>query len=828
MLEAVQKKSSLIRPAPPKTDIPKSFAPPKIPVPPQAFGQELNESGVNKPYSSQKRDLIQKKVLENLEATKGSDAAVAALQRKCAACEREDVIQAKQQREAIPEKSPLEIAASGFSGTPSRLPHLEQIQQSFGIELSHVQAFIGGAATRATQQLGASAYTCGNRIAFGKTPSLGLTAHEAAHVVQQQSGKVQLQGGVGQVGDEYERHADAMAERVVQGQDASALLGEYGGGESVDVQEKSSEVVYGKSNLSEVSEGVQLRKDEELALEKSLLASTSEQLGLVAQRPVLVPPPVAPPVAPPVVPPIPTPAPAPGFRLPKVPLFLLPWLTIPGMPTNPIPTAPSWQTEINPFTRQPYSSEQEYERVQQQLRQGYPQSGQPGINPDEPYGPPSPYGLPAPRTLTPGNTSGSSRPSDEDFAAIAQHFREYGAPYNSRENVIKIQKYLGVNPDGNYGQQTAKAVYLWQESQGLRPDGEVGKTTWDRMFSGVSPTSDTATSSDLSTVEPSNLPSVEESQRRIQVAQAQQQQYATFDELSRKLDESENKFAQVWPEENPIMLLRIIRGTTARLYERELNLPPGSVQFDLGQTPNLEELNREVFNRIFGMILSNLGQLLELKPEIVGQIGGVNIFYEPARYPEFLSRAAVQSSGSNQTVLKPPPQRPPQSSNQSEREGENQRTRPPSNNEDKTCMNVYPNYKTCARLRSESTTLAFKGFLYLSQNDIKTGLSGKREQMARIDNSNKDWWQAPFGELEGKTPTVQRPICCPQPAQAFHYDVNPVGFWPGSRGVGSVGSCECCEETPEPELQDRFAILNIKGRYGEKYYERNGAFRRGL
>ncbi len=181
-----------------------------------------------KPYSSEKRDLIQKKILENPQAGKFRPSAVDAIQRKCAACEREDAIQRKEDGQ-MKGKSPFEIAASGFSSTPARLPHLGRIQKSFGRDMSHVEAFVGGRARMASRQLGATAYTSGNRIAFADNPSLELAAHEAAHVVQQQSGKVQLKGGVGEVGDEYERHADAVADLVVQGKSAASLLGEYGG-----------------------------------------------------------------------------------------------------------------------------------------------------------------------------------------------------------------------------------------------------------------------------------------------------------------------------------------------------------------------------------------------------------------------------------------------------------------------------------------------------------------------------------------------------------------------------------------------------------------------
>lgn len=36
---------------------------------------------------------------------------------------------------------------------------------------------------------------------------------------------VQLKGGVGEVGDSYEQQADAVADKVVQGQSAESILG---------------------------------------------------------------------------------------------------------------------------------------------------------------------------------------------------------------------------------------------------------------------------------------------------------------------------------------------------------------------------------------------------------------------------------------------------------------------------------------------------------------------------------------------------------------------------------------------------------------------------
>ena len=108
---------------------------------------------------------------------------------------------------------------------PSRIPHLAVIQNSFGPEhnVSEIRSVVGGAARDATDAIGAEAYATGDRVAFRDQPDLHTAAHEAAHVVQQRAG-VQLYGGVGEVGDVYERHADAVADRVVAGESASGLL----------------------------------------------------------------------------------------------------------------------------------------------------------------------------------------------------------------------------------------------------------------------------------------------------------------------------------------------------------------------------------------------------------------------------------------------------------------------------------------------------------------------------------------------------------------------------------------------------------------------------
>ncbi|MBK9031548.1 MAG: DUF4157 domain-containing protein [Myxococcales bacterium] len=115
-------------------------------------------------------------------------------------------------------------ATAGVSGPAQALPHQSAIQAAFGHhDVRSIRAHVGGAAADASAAIGAQAYATGDAVAFHSSPDLHLAAHEAAHVVQQRAG-VQLKGGVGQTGDRYEQHADAVADRVVAGRSAVDLL----------------------------------------------------------------------------------------------------------------------------------------------------------------------------------------------------------------------------------------------------------------------------------------------------------------------------------------------------------------------------------------------------------------------------------------------------------------------------------------------------------------------------------------------------------------------------------------------------------------------------
>ncbi len=128
------------------------------------------------------------------------------------------------------------VADRGVAGGGEPLPHLAAIQASFGRhDVTGVRAHTGDQAAAAAHAIGARAYATGDDVAFAGAPDLHTAAHEAAHVVQQRAG-VHLAGGVGQAGDVYERHADAVADAVVRGQSAEALLDQHAGAGSGGVQ----------------------------------------------------------------------------------------------------------------------------------------------------------------------------------------------------------------------------------------------------------------------------------------------------------------------------------------------------------------------------------------------------------------------------------------------------------------------------------------------------------------------------------------------------------------------------------------------------------------
>ena len=121
-----------------------------------------------------------------------------------------------------------EAAGVGIRTPSTSLPYARSIQASFGRhDISGIQFHDGPVAAQSARNMNAEAYTSAGHVVSGRRISKHTAAHEAAHYIQQRGG-IQLKGGVGSVGDKYERHADAVADAVVRGRSAEALLDRYG------------------------------------------------------------------------------------------------------------------------------------------------------------------------------------------------------------------------------------------------------------------------------------------------------------------------------------------------------------------------------------------------------------------------------------------------------------------------------------------------------------------------------------------------------------------------------------------------------------------------
>jgi hypothetical protein len=139
----------------------------------------------------------------------------------------------EEEKQGAPEPKNQEVkdkAAEGVAGASSKIPHASKIQEAFGKhDVSNIKARTGGKAKEAAGAIGAEAYAQGESTAFASSPDLHTAAHEAAHVMQQRAGKKPA-GGVGEAGDDLEKEADQIADKVVQGESAEAALDAMGGG----------------------------------------------------------------------------------------------------------------------------------------------------------------------------------------------------------------------------------------------------------------------------------------------------------------------------------------------------------------------------------------------------------------------------------------------------------------------------------------------------------------------------------------------------------------------------------------------------------------------
>jgi hypothetical protein len=159
------------------------------------------------------------------------------------------------------------MASSASKSASAELPYLERIQRAFGHhDLSDVKVSVGGSAGSEADQVGAAAYAHDKTIVFAKSPDLHTAAHEAAHVVQQRSGAASATAA-------HEAHADRVADLVVQGRSAVAVLDEMVGKVTPGRQQsqgKLTQMRWGDPEKKKVSTGSMKR----LAAAKAAIAHT--------------------------------------------------------------------------------------------------------------------------------------------------------------------------------------------------------------------------------------------------------------------------------------------------------------------------------------------------------------------------------------------------------------------------------------------------------------------------------------------------------------------------------------------------------------------------
>jgi hypothetical protein len=150
------------------------------------------------------------------------------------------------------EASPGDSFARATSGGASDLPFRDEMEQSFGIDLSNVQAHLGQAAPM--KDLCAKAATQGEQIAFASgAPDRELVAHEVAHVVQNRRGGSGGRAQVSSPGDASEVEAEALAAKASSGEAVSV-----GGERTSGIQREATEGAGSQAAQSELGQSLGL------------------------------------------------------------------------------------------------------------------------------------------------------------------------------------------------------------------------------------------------------------------------------------------------------------------------------------------------------------------------------------------------------------------------------------------------------------------------------------------------------------------------------------------------------------------------------------------
>lgn len=84
--------------------------------------------------------------------------------------------------------------------------------------------------------------------------------------------------------------------------------------------------------------------------------------------------------------------------------------------------------------------------------------------------------------INPSETKETTKQTVKSEKAIVPYPGKLIKVGSKGKDVERIQRAVGVTPDGDYGPKTEAAVKAYQKRQGLTVDGLVGPETWNRMF----------------------------------------------------------------------------------------------------------------------------------------------------------------------------------------------------------------------------------------------------------------------------------------------------------------------------------------------------------
>jgi hypothetical protein len=137
---------------------------------------------------------------------------------------------------APPPDDPANVQAAATEGvaTPGGpLPHREELEGAFGLDLSSIVAHTGPEAQKTSRAMGANAYATGHHVVLPQGADRGLVAHEVTHVLQQQQGVHQSGGVDGGASDPLEQQADAVGAAVERGESVAHQFASPVGGRAV-------------------------------------------------------------------------------------------------------------------------------------------------------------------------------------------------------------------------------------------------------------------------------------------------------------------------------------------------------------------------------------------------------------------------------------------------------------------------------------------------------------------------------------------------------------------------------------------------------------------